>query len=122
VAPQALIDAVLPLVNLQARKLGVIVETRVPTGCPRAVRPHDGRAGAAEPGAQRHAGDGQAGVRQRSLLLQVRARRAGDGRRGRKRWLEFSVADVWARHPGGREASSCSRPSSPPRPKAWAWA
>jgi two-component system sensor histidine kinase DctS len=31
VAPQALVEAVLPLVNLQARKLGVRVESRVPT-------------------------------------------------------------------------------------------
>jgi two-component system, LuxR family, sensor histidine kinase DctS len=34
VPPQVLVDAILPLVNLQARKLGVRVDTRVPPGLP----------------------------------------------------------------------------------------
>ncbi|MBI5279930.1 MAG: PAS domain S-box protein [Burkholderiales bacterium] len=34
VAPQALVEAILPLVNLQARKLGVRVDTRTPPGLP----------------------------------------------------------------------------------------
>ncbi len=59
VAPQALLDAVMPLVALQARKLGVRVQTDCPAGPARCVvRPHHGRAGAAQPGSQRHAGDG----------------------------------------------------------------
>ena len=48
--------------SLQARKLGVRVRAGVRDGpAAGAVRPHHGRAGAAEPGAQRHAGHGRAG-------------------------------------------------------------
>ncbi|RYF35965.1 MAG: PAS domain S-box protein, partial [Comamonadaceae bacterium] len=37
VHPKALVEAVLPLVNLQARKLGVRVELRIPEGLPRVL-------------------------------------------------------------------------------------
>ncbi|HEY8355983.1 MAG TPA: ATP-binding protein, partial [Ramlibacter sp.] len=92
VAPGALLEAILPLVNLQARKLGVRVESRVVPGLPpvlcdrtmveqvllnlarNAMQAMD-EAGAAQP----------------SLLLQVREAGAPDAA---SRWLEFSVTDV----------------------------
>jgi two-component system sensor histidine kinase DctS len=55
-----LIDAVLPLVRLQARKSGTRIELDLPRQtAARGVRPHDARAGAAQPDAQRHPGDGK---------------------------------------------------------------
>ncbi|WP_299760907.1 ATP-binding protein [Ramlibacter sp.] len=92
VAPPALLEAIMPLVNLQARKLGVRVESRVAPGLPpvlcdrtmveqvllnlarNAMQAMD-EASAAQP----------------SLLLQVRATAAAEGG---QRWLEFSVTDV----------------------------
>ncbi len=96
VGPQALIDAVLPLVRLQARKLGVRIETGAGRrAARRALRPHDGRAGAAQPGPQRHAGDGRARTaRARADPAHARAGRiAAPVQRPRAQWLEFSVAD-----------------------------
>jgi two-component system sensor histidine kinase DctS len=57
-----LLDAIMPLVSLQARKLHARRWKPACRPAPRAVRPHHGRAGAAEPGAQRHAGHGRAGT------------------------------------------------------------
>ncbi len=57
---------------------------------PGAVRPHHGRAGAAEPGAQRHAGHGRPADPPAHPGLRVR-RAASNAARG---WLEFSVADM----------------------------
>ena len=94
VAPQALLDAIMPLVNLQARKLGVRVQVEMQDGLPlvlcdrtmveqvllnlarNAMQAMD-QAAASEP----------------SLLIQVR--RAGGGARhsGPKAWVEFRVAD-----------------------------
>ena len=94
VAPQALLDAIMPLVNLQARKLGVRVQVKMQDGLPpvlcdrtmveqvvlnlarNAMQAMD-QAGAAEP----------------SLSIQVR--RAGTGEQGpaAKGWMEFTVAD-----------------------------
>jgi two-component system sensor histidine kinase DctS len=91
VQPQALIDAVMPLVGLQARKLGVHVETACRRAAGRAVRPHDGGAGAAEPGAQCDAGDGP-GRRAPALAADPGAPRGGPTT-ARVAWLEFSVAD-----------------------------
>ena len=59
IAADLLIESVLPLVRLQARKSGARVELDIAAaGAPGQGGPHDGRAGAAEPGAQRHPGDG----------------------------------------------------------------
>ncbi|MEO7549115.1 MAG: PAS domain S-box protein [Ramlibacter sp.] len=94
VAPQALIDAILPLVNLQARKLGVLVETRVleglsPVLCDRTMV-EQVLLNLARNAMQ--AMD-QAATRVPSLVLQVRrAESAGPAPAG-KGWLEFSVAD-----------------------------
>ena len=99
VAPQALLDAVLPLVRLQARKLGVRIEValedRPAAG---AVRPHAGRAGAAQPGAQRACRRWTCPSSTSACCCcawracaRRRCRRApADARR----WIEFSVADV----------------------------
>lgn len=92
VAPQVLLDAVAPLVNLQARKLGVRVENRVPAGLPKVfcdrtmveqVLLNLAR------NAMQAMDEGH--VASPSLLLQVRAVPAAAGG---QRWLEFSVTDV----------------------------
>jgi two-component system sensor histidine kinase DctS len=94
VAPGRLVDAVMPLVALQARKLDVRVETHIdpllpPVLCDRtmveqvllnlarnAMQAMDA-AGAADP----------------SLVIEVKKARSGELAPG-KAWLEFSVADV----------------------------
>ena len=94
VTPGVLVDAVMPLVALQARKLGVRVDTRVdarlpPVLCDRtmveqvllnlarnAMQAMD-EAGAADP----------------ALVIEVRQARTGELAPG-KAWLEFSVSDV----------------------------
>ena len=82
-----LIESVLPLVRLQARKSGARIEVDVRARPPRVrVRPHDGRAGAAEPHAQRHPGD--AGRRRRGgacCASRVRRDPAAVGRAQRDR-------------------------------------
>ena len=89
--PRALIDAVLPLVNLQARKLGVQVQVQVapdlpPVLCDRTMV-EQVLLNLARNGMQ--AMD-RPEIRARVLLLAVR--RAPDD----ARWLEFSVADAGA--------------------------
>lgn len=91
VAPRALLEAILPLVNLQARKLGVRVESQVapdlpPVLCERTMV-EQVLLNLARNAMQ--AMD-EAGVARPALLLQVRA--TGAGAAG-QRWLEFSVAD-----------------------------
>ncbi len=91
VPPQALVEAVLPLVNLQARKLGVRVEIRVAAGLPR-VQCDRTMVEQVLLNLARNAMQAmdEAGVRNPALVMQVRAtpvREAGN------RWLEFSVAD-----------------------------
>ena len=94
VAPQALLDAIMPLVNLQARKLGMPVQVRLQDGLPlvlcdrtmveqvllnlarNAMQAMD-QAGASEP----------------SLLIQVRRAGSGERHAGPKARVEFSVAD-----------------------------
>ena len=75
VPAQQLIEAIWPLVNLQARKLGVSVRTSVEPDLPPALcdRTMVG-AGAAQPGAQRHAGHGRPHHHPR--VLDIRVRRA----------------------------------------------
>jgi two-component system sensor histidine kinase DctS len=87
VRARALIDAVMPLVSLQARKLGVAVRTKVHDGladvlCDRTMV-EQVLLNLARNAMQ--AMD-QAGVRDPALVIQVRAAAAG--------WVEFSVADV----------------------------
>jgi two-component system sensor histidine kinase DctS len=93
VAPQALVDAILPLVNLQARKLGVRVESRIADSLPRVLCDRT-MVEQVLLNLARNAMQAmdEAGVAQPSLLLQVRATGAAEG--AGKRWLEFSVADV----------------------------
>jgi two-component system sensor histidine kinase DctS len=62
-AVSVLVDAVLPLVRLQARKRGTRIDVQMPSPAPRVMADRTmveqvGRAGAAQPDAQRHPGDG----------------------------------------------------------------
>ena len=90
VAPQALFDAVLPLVNLQARKLGVQIELRVEPELPRVwcdrTMVEQVLLNLARNGMQ--AMD-HPDIRRRVLRLGLR-RLPRDG----GRWLEFSVTDL----------------------------
>ena len=94
VPPRALLDAIMPLVNLQARKLGVPVQVMLQDDLPlvlcdrtmveqvllnlarNAMQAMD-QPGASEP----------------SLLIQVRRAGSGERHAGPKAWVEFSVAD-----------------------------
>ena len=91
VPPKALVEAVLPLVNLQARKLGVRVEIRVPDGLPRVLCDRT-MVEQVLLNLTRNAMQAmdEARVAQPALVLQVRPTSASEGG---KRWLEFSVAD-----------------------------
>ncbi|WBY00128.1 PAS domain S-box protein [Ramlibacter tataouinensis] len=92
VAPRALIDAVMPLVTLQARKLGVRVETRIEPGLPPVLCDRT-MVEQVLLNLARNAMQAmdEAGVARPSLLLQVRWAKAGDG--AAQGWLAFSVAD-----------------------------
>jgi two-component system, LuxR family, sensor histidine kinase DctS len=98
VAPEELIEAILPLMNLQARELGVRVDTRVPEGLPRALCDRT-MVEQVLLNLARNAMQAmdEARVADPELVLQVRATPATEGG---KRWLEFSVADCG---PGIRE-------------------
>ena len=87
VSAQALLDAIMPLVSLQARKLGVRVDTRVKNGLPPAMCDRT-MVEQVLLNLARNAMQAmdQAGVADPSLVIEVR--RAGKG------WLEFSVTDV----------------------------
>lgn len=92
-SPQALVDAVLPLVNLQARKLGVRVDVEVSAGLPLVLCDRtmveqvllNLARNAMQAMDQAHVPDPR-------LQLQVRLAGGNTGAAG-KRWLEFSVAD-----------------------------
>jgi len=89
VAPQALFDAILPLVNLQARKLGVQVQLRLEPGLPRVLCDRT----MVEQVLLNLARNGMQAmdrpeIRRRVLQLGVQ-RVAAD-----PRWIEFSVTDV----------------------------
>ena len=97
VAPQALIDAVLPLVRLQARKLGVSIEVALEDGLPKAMCDRTlveqvllnlARNAMQAMDTADNAGD-------RILWLRVARVVAvgGPGAEDARRWLEFSVAD-----------------------------
>ena len=94
VAPQALLDAIWPLVSLQARKLAVRVRTEVVPGLPRV---HCDRTmveqvllNLARNGMQ--AMDGIS-VAERELLLRVAPAGTREGATRPRGWLEFSVTD-----------------------------
>jgi two-component system sensor histidine kinase DctS len=91
VAPRELIEAVLPLVNLQARKLGVRVDSRIPGGLPQVVCDRT-MVEQVLLNLARNAMQAmdEAQVPRPALVLQARLVPAPAGA---KRWLEFSVAD-----------------------------
>jgi two-component system sensor histidine kinase DctS len=91
VAPRDLVEAILPLVNLQARKLGIRVDHRIPDHLPRVLCDRT-MVEQVLLNLARNAMQAmdEAGVARPTVLLQVRASRAAEGG---KRWLEFSVAD-----------------------------
>ncbi|MEO5670087.1 MAG: ATP-binding protein, partial [Ramlibacter sp.] len=94
VTPQALIEAIMPLVNLQARKLGVRVETRLKDGLP-AVLCDRTMVEQVLLNLARNAMQAMdhAHVAEPSVLIEVR--RAGPPQQGAaKSWLEFCVTDV----------------------------
>ncbi|HYF17203.1 MAG TPA: ATP-binding protein [Ramlibacter sp.] len=93
VPPQALVEAVMPLVGLQARKLGVQVETRVPTNLPPVVCDRT-MVEQVLLNLARNAMQAmdEAAVRRPSLVIQVR-RAGADAAPGGRGWLEFSVSD-----------------------------
>ena len=94
VAPEALIDAIMPLVGLQARKLGVLVETRVQDGLP-AVLCDRTMVEQVLLNLARNAMQAMdlAATREPSLVIQVRRAIAVGPASADKGWLEFSVAD-----------------------------
>ena len=98
VMPQELIDAVMPLVTLQARKLGVTVVTRIAAGLPQA---HCDRTMVEQVmlNLARNAMQAmdEARAPRPSLSLQVRLATQAEGGKPR---LEFSVADVGPGIPG----------------------
>jgi two-component system sensor histidine kinase DctS len=89
VAPQALLDAILPLVNLQAHKLLVKVRIKAEPGLPEALCDRT-MVEQVLLNLARNAMQAmdRTDIRERLLVLGVR-RRPGDGR-----WLEFSVIDL----------------------------
>ncbi|SFP56031.1 two-component system, LuxR family, sensor histidine kinase DctS [Variovorax sp. PDC80] len=98
VAPQALIDAVLPLVRLQARKLGVIIEVvledRLPAAMCDRTLVEQVLLNLARNAMQ--AMDTADNIGNRVLRLRVARAVAvgGSGVDDARRWLEFSVADL----------------------------
>jgi two-component system, LuxR family, sensor histidine kinase DctS len=94
IAPQALLDAIMPLVSLQSRKLGVRVETRLKPGLPAIFCDHT-MVEQVLLNLARNAMQAmdQAQVTAPSLLIEVRRAGAGETPPG-KSWLEFTVTDV----------------------------
>jgi two-component system sensor histidine kinase DctS len=92
ISPQQLLDAIMPLVSLQARKLGIQVEIRLPDHLPTVLCDHTMVEQALLNLARNamQAMDGAAAT-DRRLVLQVR--RASVSEHSAKTWLEFSVAD-----------------------------
>jgi two-component system, LuxR family, sensor histidine kinase DctS len=95
VLPQALLDAIMPLVSLQARKLGVRVETRSKQGLP-AVLCDRTMVEQVLLNLARNAMQAmdQDHVPAPSLLIEVRRSGKVSQAAPGKSWLEFSVADV----------------------------
>ncbi len=95
VAPQALLDAIMPLVSLQARKLGVRVDTRVKQNLPTVLCDRT-MVEQVLLNLARNAMQAmdQAGIDQPSLVIEVRRPAAALQSAAAQGWLEFSVADV----------------------------
>jgi two-component system sensor histidine kinase DctS len=93
VAPQVLLDAILPLIHLQARKLGVRVQTDMAPDLPQVVCDRT-MVEQVLLNLARNAMQAmdQAAIQERLLHITVR-RASGDGAR---KWLEFAVADLGA--------------------------
>ncbi len=92
-APQLLLDAILPLINLQARKLQVRVQIEVAPDLPRVSCDRT----LVEQVLLNLARNAMQAMDQPQILervLRLRVRRVTDD--GAKQWLEFSVADVGA--------------------------
>lgn len=91
----ALLDAAGPLIQLQARKLGVRVETRVPDGLPRVVCDRT-MVEQVLLNLARNAMQAMdaAHVADPSLTISVRAIAPGELATPGKRWVEFAVTDV----------------------------
>ena len=94
VEPKALFDAIMPLVNLQARKLGVRVHVRLQDDLPQVLCDRT-MVEQVLLNLARNAMQAmdQAGASEPSLLLQVRRAGGGERHTGPKAWVEFSVAD-----------------------------
>jgi two-component system, LuxR family, sensor histidine kinase DctS len=93
VAPQALVDAVMPLVNLQARKLGVTVVTRLPSALPEVLCDRT-MVEQVLLNLARNAMQAMDEARVARPSLTVQARRSGPNEDGGKAWVEFAVIDV----------------------------
>jgi len=95
VAPQALLDAIMPLVGLQARKVGVPVQIRMDPGLP-AVLCDRTMVEQVLLNLARNAMQAmdQARVQHPSLVIEVRRIAGAPSAQDGKDWLEFSVADV----------------------------
>ena len=92
-APQALFDAIMPLVTLQARKLGVTVVTRVPATLPQVLCDRT-MVEQVLLNLTRNAMQAMDAARTARPSLTLQARPAGTGENTSKRWIEFSVTDV----------------------------
>ncbi len=92
VAPQALLDAILPLVHLQARQLAVRVQTEIEPGVPPVLCDRT-MVEQVLLNLARNAMQAMDGpqIKERCLTIRVRALK---GSRAGKNWLEFSVADL----------------------------
>ena len=93
VSAQALLDAIMPLVNLQARKLGVAVSIRLKRGlapvlCDRTMVEQ------VLLNLTRNAMQAMDEARVAAPSLVIEVRKAGGGPAAGQGWLEFSVADV----------------------------
>ncbi len=95
VTPQELLDTIMPLVSLQARKLGVQVQVKLKPGLPSVVcdrtMVEQVLLNLARNAMQAMA---EAHVAEPSLLIEVRKAAAVGHSEGAKGWLEFAVADV----------------------------
>lgn len=94
VAPQALLDAIMPLVSLQARKLGVRVQLKLQDGLPQVLCDRT-MVEQVLLNLARNAMQAmdQAEVSDPWLLIQVRRAGGGERHTGPKAWVEFSVTD-----------------------------
>jgi len=93
VTAQALVDAIMPLVNLQARKLGVVVVTRVPANLPRVVCDRT-MVEQVLLNLARNAMQAMHEIAVARPSLTLQARRVGGDESGGKSGLEFAVIDV----------------------------